>query len=303
MFDVVGVGDLDIDIYIELDRIPDFDEKLLANDHHFHGGGMVANTIVALTRLGKSCLLHAPVGDDLYGKLAIADLEHNGVETSGLIKKADGRTYFCVVMLDHTGEKSLIVVPTDSMNPKSKELSAETIQSARHMHTTLFPDVSGAIELAHAKEMSISIDIEPSMLHAKNQNEISKLLELVDIVFLGEQAAKQIGGTDDPQFNLKRVQTFGPKTVCLTQGNQGGLISDRSSRELIQYQAYKVNVIDSTGAGDCFAAGFIYGYLEGWGLSQIAQFASAVAAINTQHFGGHDGAPTLEDVENFIRNF
>ena len=303
MFDVVGVGDLDIDIYIDVDHIPGFDEKILAKGHHFYGGGMVSNTIVALTRLGKSCLLHAPVGGDPYGELAIADLEQNGVDTSALIRKPDGQTYFCVVMLDHTGEKSLIVVPTDSINPTRSELKAETIQSARHMHTTLFADVAPAIESAHAKGVSISVDIEPSMLHAEKLNEISSILQKVDIVFLGERAARQIGGTDDPQVNLRRVQGLGPRIVCLTQGRRGGLVSDKVSGEEERYDAYSVKVKDTTGAGDCFDAGFIYGYLEGWGLLKTAQFASAVAAISTQVYGGHDGAPTLADVESFIRNY
>ncbi len=298
MFDVVGVGDLDVDIYVEVDKIPGRDEKVRANNHHYHVGGMVANSMVALSRLGKKCVLHAPVGNDHYGTLAVAGLERNAVDTSGLVIKPDGKTYFCVVMLDKSGEKSLIVVPTDCISLDSDDINQEVITSARHMHTVLFGNVEIALEIAKSRDMSISMDIEPSMLKGQDEDRISEIIKKVDIVFLGENAAESIGHAETPAWNAQLIASLGPSMVCVTQGSKGGFVANQG--KLTNYYAYDVPVIDTTGAGDCFAAGFIYGYLNNWGIQQTAQFASAVAAIKTMKFGGHDGAPSLEEVDQFI---
>jgi ribokinase len=298
MFDVVGVGDLDVDIYIELDKIPGHDEKILSNKHHYHIGGMVANSIVALSRLGKKCILHAPVGDDYYGKLAIAGIESNFVNTSGVVMKPKGTTYFCLVMLDNSGEKSLIVNPTDCMALNSEDIKQDVISSAKHMHTILFDNVETAIGISRSNNMSISIDIEPSMLKGQDEKRIKNIIEKVDIVFLGEEAAEIIGNAKSPTKNAQAINSLGSNIVCVTQGSKGGIISAQGNLE--EYFAYKGAVIDTTGAGDCFAAGFIYGYLEKWEIQKSAQFASAVAAIKTMSYGGHDGAPDLDEVTRFM---
>ena len=302
MFDVVGVGDIDIDIYVQLDKIPDYDEKLLANNHDFHAGGMVANTLVALSRLENKCVLHAPIGEDVFGQLAEQDLLENSVDASGLVHKPDGSTYFCIVMLDDIGEKSLIVVPTDSMALDAAEIKKDVICSAKHMHTTLFKDALVALEMAKSCGLTVSMDIEPSSLNRGSEDWVHEVLKMLDIVFIGENAAQTIANGKSPADNAKIISSLGPKIVCHTLGNRGGVIAEAGSGALCEYPSFNVPVVDTTGAGDCFAAGYIHGYLKGWTVEKTAQFASAVAAINVMSMGGHTGAPYLADVKQFLIN-
>ena len=300
MFDVVGVGDLDVDLYMDLDRIPEPDEKLLARNHHYHVGGMVANTCAALSRLGKSTILHAPVGDDYYGNVALAGMKQSGVDVSGVIKKPVGSTYFCVVMLDPSGEKALIVVPTDCLHPAEEDICADVIKGARHMHTVLFDGVESALEIARENRITVSLDIEPGMVQGQSIDRLREILQKVDIVFIGETAADLVGSTGSPRENIEKIAGFGSGIICLTQGSRGGLVWHEGNVE--RYQAFPVKPLDTTGAGDCFDSGFIYGFLEGWPPLRSAEFASAAAALNTLSYGGHDGAPSFDEVIRMIQN-
>ena len=115
-------------------------------------------------------MFHGPLGDDFYGKMALDDLKANNVGIEGAVCKENGETYFCIVMLDSTGEKSLIVVPTDCISPSKEDLSEQVISSARHMHTVYFDDVESAVDIAKAKGLSVSIDIEPTALSGDNSH-------------------------------------------------------------------------------------------------------------------------------------
>lgn len=300
MFDIVGVGTLDVSIYLNVDRIPQYDEKVLAKSHQYLVGGMIANSLVVASRLGLKTVLHAPVGQDQYGEMAIEGMKKNNVDISGLVHKPEGGTYFCVVMLDDVGEKSLIVVPSDNMDLKALEFDAKIITSAKHMHTILFDDVELAVDTAKENGMTISMDIETTMLNGNFDERLKKLLPKIDILFLGESAANILGHGISPDIDVKNIFALGVKVVCLTQGDKGGLIHDEGG--ISHFPAYKIKPVDSTGAGDSFAGGFIYGFLNNWDNIESAKFASAVAAINTLSYGGHDGAPTLAETQEFIQS-
>lgn len=296
--DVVGVGDADIDIYLQVDHIPGRDEKILArNTHHYHPGGMIANFLVALRRLGTACAFHGPVGDDEFGAMSLAALSANGVDTSGAVIKAGEKTYFCVVMLDSSGEKSLIVAPTTCLFPALDDLSEQVIARARHLHTAA-SDVETALRattIAKENGLTTSIDIEAGMVepHAS-----TALLAQVDLLFVNQEAARRLSNTTELEDAARHLLQQGPQIVCITMGAEGSLVVDAAST--YRAKAFTVPVVDSTGAGDCFAAGFVHGYLQGWSLPRTATFASAVAALNVMHLGGHGGAPLFNHVAAFL---
>jgi ribokinase len=296
--DVIGVGDADIDIYLDVTRIPGRDEKVLARSVHLCPGGMVANFLVALRRLGTTCGFHGPVGDDEFGRLTLADLAANEVDTSGAVVKPGERTYFCVVMLDQSGEKALVVAPTGCLFPQPDDVSEEWIARARHLHTTaaIVPTVAKAIRLAKQHGLTISMDIEPSA--AGDRAELWPLLTQVDLLFVNQRALKFLCDRDSPREAAKLITSRGTGTVCVTMGQAGSLVAN--SAISFRAETFSVPVVDSTGAGDCFAAGFVHGFLNDWPLHQTATFASAVGALSVIQRGGHTGAPTFRQVTEFL---
>ena len=298
--DVIGVGDAAIDIYLEVDHIPSRDEKLLARSTNLYPGGMVANFLVALRRLGTPCGFHGLVGDDEFGRLTISDLAINDVDINGAVIKQGGHTYFCVIMLDESGEKSLVIAPTNCLFPLPDDVSEQVIARARHLHTTatIIPTVKKAISLARRHGLTISLDLEST---AVGKDELWSLLTQVDILFTNQRAIKLLCEAETLDVAADVILNRGLGLVCITMGRAGTLIL--SSSGLIKATAFAVRAVDTTGAGDAFAAGFVHGFLRGWPLPQLATFASAVAAINVTCRSGHAGVPTLDEVNNFLREY
>jgi ribokinase len=296
--DVIGVGDADVDIYLDVDHVPGQDEKVLAHSLNFHPGGMVANFLVALSRLGTSCGFHGPVGDDDFGRMTLDDLAANQVDITGAVIKPGERTYFCIVMLDDSGEKSLVVAPTSCLFPQPNDVSEEHITQARHLHTTaaIVPTAIKASQLAKQHGLTVSMDIEPSA--AQNVTGMPTLLASVDLVFVNQRAVKFLGKTDSPEEAAHNILTYGPKIVCVTMGQFGALAVQNET--VIHTEAFPVTIVDSTGAGDCFAAGFVHGFLKNWPLSQTVTFASAVGALSVTRRGGHTNLPDSKSVVDFL---
>ncbi|MDH3675259.1 MAG: carbohydrate kinase family protein [Anaerolineae bacterium] len=296
--DVIGVGDADVDIYLDVDHLPGRDEKVLADGVNFHPGGMVANFLVALSQLGTPCGFHGTVGDDEFGRMVLTNMAANGVATDGAVVKPGGRTYFCVVMLDDTKEKALVVAPTDCIFPEPDDVSAQWIKQAKHLHTTA-ANVSTALkssQIAKQFGLTVSIDIEPD---ASRQNaNFQLLLSQVDIAFVNQRAVETLGKTDSLEAAARNVLDAGPKLVCVTMGGQGSLVI--SAAESHYVDAFPVEVVDSTGAGDYFAAGFVHAFLQGWSLQHTATLASALGALGVTQRGGQSDPPTMSEAVAFL---
>ena len=297
--EVIGVGDIDVDIYLEVDHIPARDEKEMAKSVSFFPGGMVANFLVALSRLGTSCGFHGPIGSDEFGDTALRDLLSNNVDASNMIIKSGKRTYFCVVMLDDSGEKALVVAPTECLSPEENDISEDAIKAAKHLHTIfLGPAQAKAISIAHKNGMTVSVDFEPDSV--RNSSNLNEVLSSTDIAFINQNALRLMSNYSDIADAARDVLSRGPKIVCVTLGKQGSLIVAKTLSKVLQIRSFDVPVIDTTGAGDCFAAGFVHGFLKGWSLEYIGKFASATAALKITKMGGHAGAPLLDQVLAFL---
>lgn len=295
---MIGVGDADVDIYLSVDHIPSPDEKVLARSLAFHPGGMVANFAVAVSRLGMSSGFHGPVGDDEFGRLAIQNLTHNGVNTCGVIVRPGERTYFCVVMLDASGEKALVIAPTPCLFPSPKDLSEELLADSHHLHTTAtnVQTLERALALARKHGLTTSVDLEATA--AEETSSLWTLLPHVDILFVNRRALASLSSEASLQEGIWALASHGTRLVCVTLGGRGSLVADASGS--IEVPAFPAKVVDSTGAGDCFAAAFVYGFLMQWPLEATAAFASGAGALAVQSYGGHGGAPTFPQLQAFL---
>ena len=294
--DVLGIGDADIDIYLGVDHIPALDEKVLARSVALYPGGMVANCVVALQKLGLTCGFHGPVGDDDYGRAVLANFALHGVDTTGVVVKPGELTYFCVVLLDDSGEKALVVAPTSCLFPGPEDVQAAQVARARHIHTTAANryTLEKVIDLARVSGTTVSLDLEPTMLWQPGFN---ALLEGVDVLFVNQRAISAVG-EQTPAAAAQALRARGVRTVCITLGVEGVFVAQDTTVEHVP--GFRVPVVDTTGAGDCFAAGFLCGYLNSWPVTQTARFANAVAAMKVTQQGGHAGSPHRNQVDAFL---
>lgn len=297
-WDILGVGDADVDLFLRVGRLPRRDEKVLGEYLGEYPGGIVANYCCAASRLGSRTALASVVGDDRYGEMAIAGLRQFGVNTNPVRVRAGGQTYFCVVMLDESGEKALTVVKTDCIFPALDDIDAELFSRTRLVHTMgdNVPVASWAAREAKARGALVSLDVEPTTA-GSGLHDLEGLLANVDLVFPnGAGLASLMDG--DLLGAARRILAMGPRVVVVTLGAKGCLIVTEG--EPVQLPAFRAPVVDTTGAGDCFNAAFVTGYLKEWDLVRCGRFASAAAALSVTRVGSRSALPTPDEVERFL---
>lgn len=298
---VLGLGDAGIDLVLHLPRLPQHDEKILATRVERYPGGVIANFLCALSRLGTPCAFVGCVGSDEFGALVRKGFEEFQVDVSRLNVKEGEETYFCVSMLDVTGEKALVIAPTTTIFPAPEDLTEGAIRGADLLHTTgLRIDTTlKAIALARRHGVKVSLDLEPSTL-SQGDDGVRDVLASSHLLFVNVHAIREMfpGETDFRRAGRDLLRR-GPQIVVITQGADGSLVV--TPTDTVTTPAFHVAVRDTTGAGDCFNAAFIHGYLEGWALERTALFATAAAALSITAVGAQSGLPTRQDVEAFLQ--
>lgn len=296
-WDVLGVGDADIDIYLGVGHVPGRDEKVLGTLLGEFPGGVVANFCCAASNAGVCVGLASLVGNDAYGRQALAALANAGVDTSLVVVKPDGRTYFCVVLLDDSGEKALTVVATDCISPRREHLDPETFGEARLIHLMAHDIALTTWVTREAKSRGtlISLDIEPTTVGSPA--EMAALMASVDLAFPNAAGMQRLFPGDLLE-GARALLAMGPSVVVVTLGAEGCLVV--SELETIRLPGIEVNVVDTTGAGDCFNGTFVAGYLQGWPLERCAHIANAAAAISVTGLGSRGALASLSEVERFL---
>ena len=261
---------------------------------------MIANFLVALSRLGNTTRFLGVVGDDEFGRLTLNDLEENGVDISRTIVSHSHNTYFCTILLDPSGEKALIISQSQCLFPESKHIDFSSLKDARLIHTTNgnIETVKGIIQFAKKHGIKTSLDFES--INGMNFKEWGSIVSKVDVLFMKDKTLNSLSTHNKPESFIQDLIENDTKIICITNGKLGS--TTHYPNGSFSTPAFNVKPVDTTGAGDCYAAGFIHGYLREWPLERSALFASAVAAINVTHIGGHSGAPAYDEVVEFLKD-
>ena len=294
-FDVVGLGCSALDYLGVVPRRPRVDEKIEMSDFTRQGGGPMATALVTLSRLGSSTSYIGKVGDDEAGKFILKEFEKEGVDTSGVIVEKDTSSLFAFCVVEkNTGKRTIFWHSGTCSELAPKELNKQLILSAKFLHLDSH-EIRAAIQAAKwAKAEKIKIVLDPDL----NPPEMEKLLRLTDILIAPSDFARDFTGEEDYSKTAEKLFSLGPEVVVITLGEEGCLCKSREG--VFVKPAFKVNVVDTTGAGDVFHGAFIYGLLRGWDLKKTAEFSNAVSAIKCMKLGGRAGIPTLEQVKEFL---
>ncbi len=300
VFDVVGLGDCDVDIFVHIDQLPAWGEKRPGDLVRIEGGGVVANFCCAASTLGLRTALLSTVGDDEFGRIAVASVSSFGVDVGGIVVKPGVSTYFSTACLDGRGEKALTFIRTPAFFPAWKDVDQRILTQGRALHIAPF-DLTVATQAASRARQAgvlVSIDLEPAMV-AEGLRSIADLLRATDLLFINDLAATELFGADQHQAAARELLSLGPTTVAVTRGARGAYT--RTAREECDIPAYRVEVRDTTGAGDSFNAAFLGEWLRGASLRQATRFAAAAAALSITRVGARSRLPTRRQVAHFLR--
>jgi sugar/nucleoside kinase (ribokinase family) len=270
-----------------------------------HIGGNASNTSIALATLGVPVRVIGAIGDDEHGRFVRGALERAGVGTEAL-SVVDAPTAATVALVNGAGNRMFLHRPGASGAAFSVPLDfpAGLIAGMSHYHlASLFilpnfrPHAPATLARARAAGLATSLDTnwDPRGMWMRD---LGPCLPDLDYLFMNEDEARMATGSDDPATIAKAVLGLGVRTAVLKLGAHGCAIFT-ADRE-VRCPAFEVEVKDTTGAGDCFVAGFLAARQRGAGIEEAGRFANAVGAFSVQCVGAAAGVRGFEETESWM---
>jgi sugar/nucleoside kinase (ribokinase family) len=286
---VVGIGSCGIDYFAIVPKLLGADEKINVARTEIHAGGVTGNNLTQVARLGASAGWLGLIGDDESGRLITKAFAEDGLDLSGVETIKGEQSTFTWIPVDARGERCIYMFPNVNGRLSAEQVRsrfAPHIKSAKHFHTEAsqlpLPPIQAGMQVAREAGLRVifDLDVAPSYFaHAKlgSEKNLISALQLVDVLKPCKAAAREITGETDYEKMAVKLLALGPKVVAVTMGADGALIA--SAGKMAYVPAFKVKVVDTTGAGDAFMGGLSYGLLQGWDHRRVGLFANACAAI------------------------
>ncbi|CCU78454.1 hypothetical protein HSACCH_00622 [Halanaerobium saccharolyticum subsp. saccharolyticum DSM 6643] len=297
-FDVICFGDINVDYIGRMDRLPDIDEELPIYNLEKFCGGAATNVAVTLARLGKNTAYIGSIGDDYNGKELIDRLQNEGVDVSKVNKKEGYLSGTVFAIIDNDGERRLLSYLGANLQTKKEDFDQDYLSKTKvlHMSNPLLSIVPTL--LSYARENNLIVSFDPgTLISSKGLEEIEYILRETDILFLNRVEYNDL--VNNSEKGLDIFLELGCEMVVYKKGKEGSLLKTAKGEEIIS-PGFKVEVVDTTGAGDAFAGGFLTAYLNDLNLKDLMRFANAVAAISVTSKGAKEALPNLDEVLDFI---
>lgn len=281
-----------MDLVSTTDRFPNKGETILGTDFKNIPGGKGANQAVAAAKLGADVTMIGCVGDDPFGPPLIENLKANGVNTDNVEPVTGVPTGIAAITVADQ-DNTIIVIPgaNHHVTPEVVQSHEEVIKESDLILLQFeipMESVKQAVELAAKHGTKVVLNPAPA------QSVELDLLEKVDFLTPNEHELEILLDTDEKKefYQLNREKFF------ITQGEKGVLYYDGEKEVLVP--SYKVDVVDTTGAGDTFNGGFSVAIAEGKSLKEACYDGNIVGAISVSKFGAQTGMPTKDEVANFL---
>lgn len=300
-YDVVGIGDVAYDNLCIVERYPEEDGSSHILEMHNQGGGCCATALVAASRLGFSTAFIGNTGDDEAGRQIRETFVQDNVSIEGVDIIEGRRSSLGFVMIDPV-KSTRTKFPYRNNLPDIAwtEEKYELIRNARIIHIDS-TNINNAMTAARiAREAGVTVSMDGCSKKADNTPN-AQLAAMADILIMNEQFPFYTSGKDNLEDAMKFFADAGSHIVISTLGEKGCVALVNG--ELRRFPAFKVNAIDSTGAGDVFHGAFLAGYLRNYSLEECIRYASAVSAIKCLKIGGRAGIPDHETTLEFIKKY
>ncbi|WP_225993676.1 ribokinase [Actinomadura rudentiformis] len=287
--EVVVVGSVNADLVVSVDRRPAPGETVLGSDLATYPGGKGANQAVAAARLGARTAILARIGDDGHGDLLRAALAEAGVDLGHLLV-TPGPSGVALITVDPDGDNSIIVSPGANAHLAPSDLDSGLLSAAvvSFQLEIPLPTVEAAARTAAANGARVVLNLSPATAIPDD------LLALCDPLVVNEhEAAFLLGARDDPASMATALLARGPRSVVITLGPEGALTADATGVTAVP--SPKVEVVDTTGAGDAFTAALCLRLARGDTLADAARHAVRVGAAAVRKPGAQSSYPTADE--------
>ncbi len=296
---ILVIGSSNTDVLIQVPYIPKIGETILGGKCHIACGGKGANQAVAAKRSGGEVTFIACVGDDAFGKMALDSYAQDGIDISHILKLENEATGLAQIMVDRDGNNLIAVAPEANLllTPEVVKNAVNEIKAADILLLQLeipLDSVLTAIEIAHEFGKTIVLNPAPA------QKIPEKYFAYLDYITPNETEAEILTGiavNDESSASLAAAWFIerGVKNVLITLGKRGVYFANQKLRKLIS--GFKVEAIDTTGAGDTFNGGFVSALANGEeDIFSAIRFGQKTAAISVTRLGTQTSMPYRAEI-------
>lgn len=302
---ILVIGELNVDLIVSgLTTLPSLGQEILASSLRLVLGSSSAIYAGGLARLGAKVDLLGKVGVDDYGDFVIDQLRLLGAGTRHVIRDSTVRTGV-TISLTYPGDRALITYPGCIPRLRLEDIDTSILRRYRHLHVgsyflqrRLQAGLPELFRQAHRAGLTISLDTGCDPDGVWGDDDLLTLLGNVDIFLPNENEARSIARVDGTEKGLRKLAKRA--RLVVVKCGASGAMSLRNG-QIIHSPGFKVDVVDTTGAGDSFNAGFLYAYvIRGLSLKEAMRFANACGAFSTTGLGGTAAQPTLKRVLTFL---
>jgi sulfofructose kinase len=292
--DLVGVGLNATDTLIALETYPERGSKIEYNSARILPGGQVATTVVACQNWGMTTRYVGILGDDPAAAIHRDAFSEAGAEAQ-IITVPGGTSPQSLILVDDGGERTVLCRRDPRVTLQPNHLKREWVINARALHVDGYDTAAATLAASWARAAGIPVIADLDEIYPG----VDELLENVDYLIVSRNIPSRLMMEPDLEMALRQMQRrYGCRLAAATLGESGVVAWD--GRQMVHASAYRVPVLDTTGAGDIFHAGFIYGLLQDWSLERQLDFGCSAAALNCTGIGARGGIQTVEVIEDLM---
>ena len=295
--DVVGLGASSVDYVNVLPAIPEAggaNAKLRISSHFVACGGQVANAMAACAAFGLHTRFVGPMGNDANGQRLHKELLARGVDVSTAIIREAANQFAVILVDERTGDRIVLWDRDPGLLLRRDDLDAALFAGFRVLHVDDVDEEGSIAAALAARAQGLIVTSDLDRLTANTPT----LVESVTIPIFAEHVPGALTGETDVERALRKLQRAHHTLLCATLGTDGAIALE--GNRILRSPAFKVDAVDTTGAGDVFRAGLIRGLLSGWPIERSLQFANAAAAVSCTRLGAMSAVPTRREVDALI---
>ena len=292
--DVVGIGENSVDLVYRVPRLPGSGEKVRVGSCRRLLGGQVATTLAACAALGLRTRYVGAFGNDEHGRLVRSELEQRGIDTTYATVRYAPNRHAVILVDEHTGERIVAWQRDASLQIRPGDLPDDALTGSRLLHVDNVDEEAAiaAAQRARAAGLTVTTDID------EVRTRTPALVAAASFPILAEHVPQALTGQSDPERALRALRLLHDGMLCVTLGARGSLLL--AGETLAVAPAFRVDAVDTTGAGDVFRGALIYSLLRGDSPDVMLRFANAAAAVSCTREGALAGVPNLQEIERLM---
>lgn len=293
--DCVGIGLSPYDFALQVPKHPQSNSKNVALQYQNQGGGPVPNALAVLAQLECRTALVTTMGDDIYAERVLNELKSYNIDVRGFRRDGEVESLQSHIIVEAESGRRTVVLNTNKIPEiRTGQVPEKMLGNTKFVHLDSRPSPAIIELVRQAKDHGALVMLDAGSV----QEYTDELLPLVDYPILSNRFVKDYYGHSNVERACREICEFGATIAGITMGAEGSYLSNDS--EMIYIPAFEVDAVDTTGAGDLYHGGLLFGILHDWSLKAAGQFASAVAAIGCQHFGARSYLPDIETIKDFL---